>query len=158
MSRLGRTWPDDWEARRAGAGCPSCETPRGDVAPSGDPRYFAGEWADAFLKRDTPAPGYSVVAWHGRHVADLSEFTPDEAAHFWSDLATVARAITAVYGPCHLNYQFLGNLVPHVHAHVVPRYVNDRAPGTPLIPWEEYRVPEDELAEQVAQLRAHLAG
>jgi hypothetical protein len=44
-----------------------------------------------------------------------------------------------------------------VHAHIVPRFADDRAPEMPLISWEPYTVPDDELAEQVARLRAHLA-
>lgn len=93
-----------------------------------------------------------MVAWKGRHVADLSEFTPDESAGFWADLSTVAGVISAVFAPCHLNCQFLGNAVPHVHAHVVPRYLDDRSPGRPL-DWQEREVEPVELARQLDLLR-----
>jgi diadenosine tetraphosphate (Ap4A) HIT family hydrolase len=146
-----RTWPDDWEDRRNGRDCPFCDH-SGDVDPHGNPRFFAGRWADAYLRTEGPAPGYSVVAFRGRHVADLSELTPDEAAGFWADLSTVAGMLTEVFEPCHLNYQFLGNLVPHVHAHVVPRYLDDASPGRPIV-WDEREVEPAELARQLARLR-----
>ena len=31
-----------------------------------------------------------------------------------------------------MNFQLLGNLVPHLHARIVPRYYGDPAPGRPL--------------------------
>ncbi|HSR24239.1 MAG TPA: HIT domain-containing protein, partial [Candidatus Eisenbacteria bacterium] len=61
-----------------------------------------------------------------------------------------------VYRPCHLNYQILGNAVPHVHVHVVPRYPDDAAPGRPLPDsvWDAAReLPADDLRRQVNRLR-----
>lgn len=55
----------------------------------------------------------------------------------------------------------LGNTVPHLHTHVVPRYVDDPAPGGP-IPWDEIfslePLPEEVLDRQAADLRRLLAG
>jgi diadenosine tetraphosphate (Ap4A) HIT family hydrolase len=65
----------------------------------------------------------------------------------------VARAINAAFAPCHLNYDLLGNGVPHVHTHIVPRYLDDASPGTPLA-WREDPVEPAALAEQAARLRA----
>jgi diadenosine tetraphosphate (Ap4A) HIT family hydrolase len=54
----------------------------------------------------------------------------------------------------------LGNTVPHLHTHVVPRYQDDPAPGRPLA-WEQIAasdpVPEAGLHRQAADLRALLA-
>ena len=55
-----------------------------------------------------------------------------EVAAYWHDIHTVARMIEQVFAPCHMNYQLLGNLVPHLHVHLVPRYLDDPAPGKPL--------------------------
>jgi hypothetical protein len=53
----------------------------------------------------------------------------------------------------------LGNTVPHLHAHVLPRYQDDPAPGG-LITWEAIfaadPVPEAELRRQAADLRGLL--
>lgn len=68
----------------------------------------------------------------------------------------VARMIERVFSPCHMNYMLLGNIVPHLHVHVVPRYPDDTAPERPL-PWTPSEVSADEYAKQIEQLRKKLA-
>lgn len=87
----------------------------------------------------------------GRHVADFTSLTAAEAAAYWSDVHAVARMIENVFAPCHMNYQLLGNLVPHLHVHLVPRYIDDPAPGRPL-PWEPKPVADSEFDSQVRLL------
>ena len=153
-----RTWPDDWAARRAGDGCVFCGWERPDEDEHGL-RFLAGAAADAYLQRRAPAPGYAIVVFRGRHAADPIDLTLQETAAFWADVGAAARAIYAVFGPCHLNYQILGNAMPHVHAHLVPRYLDDPSPERPLAEavWAAAPlVPEDELRRQVAALEAAL--
>lgn len=95
-------------------------------------RYWKGETADAYLQRVTPALGYSAVLFRGRHAAEPVDLTPQELIGFWRDVGVATSAIRAVFSPCHLNYQLLGNATPHVHAHLVPRYLDDGSPGRPL--------------------------
>jgi diadenosine tetraphosphate (Ap4A) HIT family hydrolase len=150
-----RSWPANWEALRAGEGCPACLQGRADEDEWGV-RFFAGRVSDAYLMRRPPQPGYTVVMFRGRHVADPTEMDAGELVAWWADLRVAARAITAVYAPCHLNYQVFGNAVPHVHAHVIPRYLDDPAPGRPLPDsiWAAAAdLPADQLGEQAAALR-----
>jgi diadenosine tetraphosphate (Ap4A) HIT family hydrolase len=42
--------------------------------------------------------------------------------------------------------------VPHLHVHVVPRYIDDSAPERPL-PWNAATVPAELFAKQFQQLR-----
>jgi hypothetical protein len=58
-----------------------------------------------------------------------------------------------LFEPCHMNYNVLGNAVPHVHAHVLPRYFDDPSPGMPLTPWVVRRVEDAEFARQLKLLR-----
>jgi diadenosine tetraphosphate (Ap4A) HIT family hydrolase len=100
-------------------------------------------------------PGYSVVVFRGRHVPDPTLLGPDETLAFWSAVAVATRAIEEVFRPCHFNYQILGNAMPHVHVHIVPRYLNDRAPGRFLsddIWGSASQVPAAVLRDQVAAL------
>ena len=58
-----------------------------------------------------------------------------------------------------LNYELLGNALPHLHTHVMPRYVDDPKPGWPF-PHPEVEPaphPEAELRSDVDALRALLA-
>jgi diadenosine tetraphosphate (Ap4A) HIT family hydrolase len=45
------------------------------------------------------------------------------------EVRVVGRAITAAFNPIKLNYDILGNAVPHLHVHIVPRYTDDPRPG-----------------------------
>jgi diadenosine tetraphosphate (Ap4A) HIT family hydrolase len=49
--------------------------------------------------------------------------------------SSAGRAVQARFKPVKLNYMTPGNTVPHVHAHVLPRYQDDSAPGGPVA-WE----------------------
>jgi diadenosine tetraphosphate (Ap4A) HIT family hydrolase len=154
-----RTWPQDWEKRRSGIGCEGCEQGRPEEDGNGV-RFFAGQFADAYLKRVAPVNGYSTVMFRGRHVADPVDLTPEEMAGFWADVRVAAKAIEAVFRPCHLNYQLLGNSVPHVHVHLLPRYLDDPDPERPLgaTAWaRETRVAADTLQSQVSALKAAAA-
>ena len=141
---MTRTWPEDWDDRKRGVNCSLCANQRGQP-------FFSGRVADAHLERHAIARGHAVVIFRGRHVADFTGLTVAEAAAYWSDIHTVARMIEQVFAPCHMNYQLLGNLVPHLHVHLVPRYLDDPAPGKPL-PWDPKPIPESELNSQVELL------
>ena len=57
-----------------------------------------------------------------------------------------------------MNYDILGNSLPHLHTHVVPRYADDPRPGWPF-PFPEGEsppIPEDLYSADVQALRALL--
>ena len=149
-------WPADWDERRRGFGCPKCAAGREEEDESGGVRFFTGQFADGYLQKRGPLPGYTIVAFHLRHVADLTQFTEEESAGFWRDVNAVARALDKAFRPCHMNYNVLGNGVPHVHAHVLPRYLDDPSPCMPLSPWVVRPVDDDEFARQLELLRRAL--
>jgi len=91
--------------------------------PGQDPwsvRFFAGRWADAYLKRQPPQPGAAFTVFRGWHVADPCDFTDAELTGYWADVRTAAKAIEQAYQPCQLNYATFDNAVPHVHTHITP--------------------------------------
>ena len=50
-------------------------------------------------------------------------------------MAEVAEALFRVFSPRKLNYEALGNSVPHLHWWLTPRYVDDPRPHAPI--WED---------------------
>ena len=136
------------------AGLGAAESPHGL-------RVFDGTWAEANLSRRPMRPGYTVVVWKGRHVAEPWELTRAEATGFWSEVALVARAVEEEYRPVKMNWLSLGNGVPHLHVHLVPRPADDIRAGGPLES-EAFdqqvtpEVPADELRGEAAALRAML--
>ena len=151
-------WPADWDERLAGKGCPLCAgLGRGDNEHA--VHVWDGACAEVHLARRTVVPGYCTVTWAGPHVADPADLSPDDAARYWADVLAVGRAIRTVFQPVKMNYLLLGNFVPHLHTHVVPRYRDDPAAGGPLS-WETLVGAEatsaEELTRQAANLRAAL--
>jgi len=153
-----RSWPADWAARVAGADCSMCAT-----LGQGDNDFVVAvtdlPFASVGLERRSKLPGYCVVIWRHGHVAEPMDLAPQDAAGYWHDVVAVAGAIRDEFEPMKLNFLTLGNYVPHLHTHVVPRYVDDPAPGGPLV-WEtifaDEPVQERQLRRQAAALRSRL--
>lgn len=155
---MGRVWPADWEDRLAGKDCDMCEQGRPDETAWGI-RVNQGRASDAYLGKHGPQRGYVYVVWRGRHVVEPYELVPEEAGAYWHDLSLVAQHMKAHFGAAKINYTVAGNGIPHLHTHLVCRYVDDAWPGTTL-PTELYGTPRpaEELRADAAGLRALLAG
>jgi diadenosine tetraphosphate (Ap4A) HIT family hydrolase len=135
-----------------------CAQGRPDETPWGS-RVFEGAVSDAYLQRADIQRGYTVVVWRGRHVAEPTELSADEAAAYWLEVLRVGRALEVELGPVKMNYDVLGNSLPHLHTHVVPRFADDPRPGWPFPFPDGERPPIDEAAfrADVDALRALLA-
>jgi diadenosine tetraphosphate (Ap4A) HIT family hydrolase len=77
-----------------------------------------GTAGDGHLERHAIAPGHAIVIFRDRHVADFTSLTTAKVAAYWRDVHAVARMIERMFAPCHMNYQLLGNSVPHLHVHL----------------------------------------
>ena len=142
----------------AGKQCPICGAlGRGDN--DHWVNVFTGEFAEVNLERRTRLLGYCLVVWRHGHVAEPTDLSPEQASGYWREVLAAGRAVRAQFDPVKVNYLTLGNLVPHMHTHVVPRYLDDPAPGGP-IEWAQIfspdPVPDAELQRQAASLRALL--
>jgi diadenosine tetraphosphate (Ap4A) HIT family hydrolase len=159
MGQTGlRPWRDDWADRVRGRACVMCDL-IGVAENSWGIRVFAGRYVDAYLPRSGSVPGYTVAVWNGRHVSEPTQLRPEEAAGYWVETLRVGRAVEQGFEHAKMNYQMLGNTVPHLHAHIVPRPLLDPAPHRPL-PWsflDEGRQDDPALAAAAERLRAALA-
>lgn len=142
---MTQTWPEDWDARKRGVGCWFCTKQLGQP-------FYVGSVGDAHLEPHPVARGHAIVVFRDRHVADFTSLTASEAAAYWCDVHAVAQMIERVFAPCHMNYQLLGNLVPHLHVHLVPRYLDDPFPGKPL-PFEPKALDGSEFDRQLQLLK-----
>lgn len=69
-------------------------------------------------------PGFCRVIWHA-HVREMTDLAPAERAHLMRIVWTVEAVQRAVLRPDKVNLASLGNVVPHLHWHVIPRYQDD---------------------------------
>ena len=124
-------WPLDWDERVAGTSCEMC----GERSPEADEygiRIYRSSKVDAVLQSASIQRGYTLVIWRGRHVIEPFELSDEEAAEYWLEVVKVGKALATFYKPLKMNYETLGNTVPHLHTHLLPRYEIDPAPGRPF--------------------------
>ncbi|MDB5313388.1 MAG: hypothetical protein JWO38_7590 [Gemmataceae bacterium] len=67
--------------------------------------------------------GYCVLVSRA-HATELSQLGPARP-EFLAEMTTLAESIEACFRPHKLNYELLGNLVPHLHWHLFPRSAAD---------------------------------
>lgn len=83
-----------------------------------------------------------VLREHAEHLDELS--LAAQSAVF-AEVARVARAVRRVvrartgHAP-RINYECLGNVVPHVHWHVIPRHRDDPTPRATVWGWDARRL------------------
>lgn len=76
---------------------------------------------EVFLLRDQWHPGRCVVAYKG-HKKEYFELTEQENIEFFEVVSKVAKAIYTIYNPGKINYLTMGDEMPHVHMHIVPKF------------------------------------
>lgn len=153
-----RPWRSDWEEVKSGSGCVLCRLAGVEEDDHGV-RVMVGEYADGYLLRDGSIPGYCIAVCKLGHVTEPAEIEGDrQIGGYFAEVTRLGRAVARVFRPAKMNYSTLGNRVPHLHTHVVPRPDPDPAPNAPL-PWHyltEGRHPAADIAVGAERLRAEL--
>ncbi len=146
---------DQWGALVRGDDCPACAEVRAGVTEEG---YVVARLQLSHLRlmRNQFVPGYAVlVCTH--HAPEPYHLAPDDQVRFFQDLVRATRALDRVFAPAKMNINLLGNLVPHLHAHLLPRYYDDPAPGRPIDPGlRVVTLTPDEYQERIRQIQAVL--
>jgi len=115
--------------------------------------------------------GYVVLGWYQRfkgytvfdckvHASELHELEPDFKVKFLEEMSVVAEAVYNLYKPDKMNYELLGNGVPHLHWHLIPRVAGDTPQVGPIwkLPYEELfdestRPGEEERKDMIIKIR-----
>ena len=69
-------------------------------------------------------PGFCRVIWN-EHVKEMTDLVPLQRQAVMQTVCKVEDVIRRVMQPEKINLASLGNMTPHVHWHVIPRYVDD---------------------------------
>jgi diadenosine tetraphosphate (Ap4A) HIT family hydrolase len=89
----------------------------------------------AIILVDDPAyPGFCRVIWN-EHVKEMSDLAPGDRMLLNDAVWHVELALRDVMAPGKVNIASLGNMVPHLHWHVIPRFADDAHFPNPV--WTE---------------------
>lgn len=99
-------------------GCVLCESDGGVLI--ADTPYWR-------VIRATDQVGFPLVyrvIW-AEHVAEFSQLPPEDRERCMEAVAWVEQAVRDYLKPDKVNLAALGNMVPHMHWHIIPRYMWD---------------------------------
>lgn len=143
-------------------GCEICER---TARFTPDSPYFIAELESGYavLCDNQFYRGYTIFLAK-RCVPELHELPGRERSLFLDEMAVVAEAVYRAFMPRKLNYELLGNGVPHLHWHLIPRYDDDPKPRWPIWSNEAFLaappltpIDAPDLADLRARARAALA-
>jgi diadenosine tetraphosphate (Ap4A) HIT family hydrolase len=104
--------------------CSLCRKLAGmDVLPGGEV-VWQFPHSVAFLGPWQYYHGYCILVAR-KHAKELSNIPDAERRAYLDEMCLLARAIEAAVKPHKLNYEMLGNQVPHLHWHIFPRFKSD---------------------------------
>lgn len=89
-----------------------------------DGMIYAGENWRVIVVDEAGYPGFCRVIWN-RHVAEMTDLDENDRMELMSVVWLVERCVRQVMQPDKINLASLGNMVPHLHWHVIPRYADD---------------------------------
>ena len=123
------------------AGCALCETDGGLL-------IFRNEQLRVIQANEAGFPAFYRVVWN-RHVAEFSDLSSAERDTCMNAVVMVEQILRSELHPRKINLAALGNVVPHLHWHVMARFDWDSHFPTPV--WSApQRPPEVEKLAAVA--------
>ena len=103
------------------------------------------------LVDDPLYPGFCRVIWN-HHVREMTDLPPTDRSELLHVVCSVEAIVREVMQPEKINLASLGNVVPHLHWHVIPRYADDaHFPAPVWAPAQRVADPAS-LAERTARL------
>ena len=121
------------------ADCLLCNTPGGTV-------LWQNEYLRVIDACDALYLGFTRVIWTA-HVVEMTDLTPAEQAELLRVVLLVEQVQRAELKPDKVNLAAFGNVVPHLHWHVIPRWQDD--PHFPQAVWAA--LPQTDATAQAAQ-------
>jgi diadenosine tetraphosphate (Ap4A) HIT family hydrolase len=134
--------------------CALCDSPGGEVL-----------WQDSLCRvirvgegEGVDFPGFCRIVWKD-HVRELSDLSAGDRGHLLEVVNATETVVRAVVRPDKINLASLGNVVPHLHWHVIPRWADDSHFPAPIWAAAQRAVParaQPASADLAAALAAQL--
>ncbi len=105
-------------------GCLLCE--RVEKIKKGEYPYLIQELDECYwlLGEHQYFEGYTILVTKDHH-KEMTDLNPEKVHLVFSDLMRAHKVIENLYQPLKMNLCSLGNVVPHIHWHLFPRYKSD---------------------------------
>jgi diadenosine tetraphosphate (Ap4A) HIT family hydrolase len=97
--------------------CELCEQDGGEV-------IYRNRQLRVVLVDDANYPGFCRVIWQ-QHVAEMTDLPIVDRSTLMRTVCQIEAALREVLQPHKINLAALGNMVPHMHWHVIPRFTDD---------------------------------
>lgn len=118
--------------------CQLCREEGGEI-------LWQDELCRLVLVADADYPGFCRVVWK-RHVAEMTDLDAAERRHLMSVVFAAEAALRSAARPDKVNLASLGNVVPHLHWHVIARFGWDSHFPNPVWGAELRLSPKPEIA------------
>ena len=152
MPQPSWTDADRWNALQNGTDCPLCARAKTDDV------VASLETCVVTTDPTVRVKGYCCIILK-QHRVELHGLSGFEGAAFMRDVQRVAAAVQTITGAIKLNYEVHGNVIPHVHMHIVPRYPGDEIErtGKPFAQLQEDVYRDGEFSDYTEKLGGELA-
>jgi diadenosine tetraphosphate (Ap4A) HIT family hydrolase len=85
-----------------------------------------------YLDRDQTYRGHCVLIYDLAHATRIDQLSAEQWLALARDLRIAEVAIFGAFKPDHMNVESLGNVMPHLHWHIIPRCKDDSRWGAPV--------------------------
>jgi diadenosine tetraphosphate (Ap4A) HIT family hydrolase len=111
----------------------------------------------AYLHEDQFFLGWTVVVFK-RHATELFHLAPTERIQLMEEVSRFAKVLAEAFDANKMNYGLLGNQMPHIHWHLIPRLSSDPAPSEPVwrIPHDRVTLSTDQVGATIARIKKRL--
>jgi diadenosine tetraphosphate (Ap4A) HIT family hydrolase len=97
--------------------CPLCTSDGGEL-------IWKNHELRVILANEPELPGFCRVVWN-EHVAEMSDLSLDQRGRLLHIMFLIEKTMRDVMQPDKVNLAALGNMVPHLHWHIIPRFKED---------------------------------
>jgi diadenosine tetraphosphate (Ap4A) HIT family hydrolase len=115
------------------------------------------EVSTLYVTKDQAYRGRCILALK-EHKTEVFQLSAGEVEAFGRDMAKASKAIYDAFKPDKINYAAFGDVYPHLHFHLAPKYKGGKSWGEPfdLAPDPDGVLPEEELEGVIRKIRVML--
>lgn len=126
--------------------CPLCAAPGGEL-------IISNEWFRVVYVNDPDYPGFIRLILNS-HIKEMTDLAEETAIIIAKAVFALEQVMRRIYCPDKINLASLGNMVPHLHWHIIPRYNNDKHFPNPI--WGNITNPNYIPNQQLLSLKSQL--